>query len=167
MSEPSTDTLPIDGPESAAGSFEELLLGVRRQLCLYTPVLAIGVYDRPELAEQLRQLVLGKPRLNVRLLLPPAGQWRGRCPQLARSIEQLSGLALRVLPPNHPHDQAEYAYGFALADQRKLLLLNDPRRCLGSFHPNSGGLRARDLQSFFDTLWEQGQPDVELRKLGI
>lgn len=167
MSDPSSDTLPIDGPENAAGALDELLSGTARQLCLYTPVLAAGVYDRPELAERLRQLVLGQPRLEVRLLLPPASRWRARCPQLVRTIEQLSGLALRVLPADHPHDQPEYAYGFALADRRKLLMLTDPRRCLGSFYPNSGGLRARDLQTFFDTLWEQAQPDIELRKLGI
>lgn len=167
MSAAELTELPIDGAKQAAEALDELLSNTRRQLCIYTPELTGGVYDRPEFAEHLRQRVLAQRRLEVRLVLPPANQWRRRHPQLAILVQQLSALELRRLPSDRPQDRPEYGYGYVLADKRNLLMLNDPVRCLGRYYPHGGGLRARDLQTFFDTLWEQALPDTELRKLGI
>jgi hypothetical protein len=167
MSAAELTELPIDGAEPAAEALDELLSTPRLHLCLYTPELARGLYDRPEFAELIRQRVLAQRRLQVRLVLPPAHQWRRHHPQLALLIQQLSALELRRLPSDRPQDRPEYGYGYVLADKRNLLMFNDPLRCLGRYYPHGGGLRARDLQTFFDTLWEQAVPDTELRKLGI
>ncbi len=159
--------LPIEDVATATAAIDELLSTTRLHLCIYTPGLTSGVYDRPQFAELIRQRVLAQRRLRVRLVLPPATQWRRNHPQFATLIEQLSALELRYLSSDRPQDRPEYGYGYVLADQRKLLLFNDPLRCLGRYYPHGGGLRARDLQAFFDALWEQALPDTELRKLGI
>lgn len=158
-------TTGFSGPGEAAEALIELLAVTRRQLLLYCPLLAPALFARPEIADGLRRLVVGQSRLQARMLLPPVVGWRSDCPVLAALIERLGALELRIPPRDEPDSRAEQHYGFVLADQRELLVLRDPRRCLG--YRSRGGAQLRELLTLFDTLWEKSRPDRELRRLAI
>ena len=171
MSDANTERT-IDGFEAAAEALTELLAGARRQIDWYSPAVAPILYGDERVDAALRRTVLDQSRLRVRLLLPPANGWRQRCPRLAGLIERLSALELRVPGRSgggdrNGEDRPEYGWGFVIADRRPLLVLTDPQRGLGRYHPDGDGPRGRSLQELFDTLWENARPDIELRKLGI
>lgn len=162
----------LDGFEAAAEALAELLAGARRQIDWYSPVVAPSLYGDERVDAALRRAVLEQPRLRVRLLLPPVNGWRQHCPRLTGLIERLSALELRIPGPRGSEerageDRSEYGWGFVIADQRALLVLTDPQRGPGRYHPDGDGARSRLLQALFDTLWETARPDAELRKLGI
>jgi hypothetical protein len=162
----------LDGFEAAAEALAELLAGARRQIDWYSPVVAPNLYGDERVDAALRRAVLEQPRLRVRLLLPPVNGWRQHCPRLTELIERLSALELRVPGRRGDgdasgEDRPEYGWGFVIADRRALLVLIDPQRGLGRYHPDGDGARGRSLQELFDTLWENARPDIELRKLGI
>ncbi len=161
-----TDVI-IDGPAQASAALAELLAGARRRIDWYSPIVIPALHDQAAVTQALRQVVLDQPRLQGRLLLPPAGQWRGHCPVLAQLIDRLGALALRVIPKGVGEDQPEHGQSFVIVDHRPLLVLSDPRRLHGRYYPVSGGYRGRNLLNWFDTLWQQAPPDTELRKLGI
>lgn len=159
------EPLPLDGAEETAAALIDLIGTTRRQLLLYSPLVPATLFGRSDVSAALRQLLIGQSRLQARLLLPPVRNWRADCSQLARLIERLGALELHIPPRDEPDTPVERHYGFVLADQRELLLLNDPLRCLG--YRISGGSRCRELLALFTTLWEKSHPDNELRKLGI
>ena len=157
--------VPLSDAASATSALTDLLAATRRQLFLYSPLVPTALFARPEVADALRRLIVEQPRVQVRMLLPPVRDWRADCPTLAGLIDRLGALELRIPPRDDTDSQAEQHYGFVVADQRNLLVLTDPRRCIG--YRGSGGIRARELLNLFNALWERSQPDRELRKLGI
>ncbi|MDX1604920.1 MAG: hypothetical protein R3202_01935 [Candidatus Competibacterales bacterium] len=161
-----TEILPIEDVEQAAAALVDLLKNTRRQFLLYTPAVAPDWLEDDDVINHLRRLVLQQPRAQCLLLLPPAQRWRRSCPRLTKLIQQLGALELRTPPADVHADKAAYNYGFAIGDERHLLLLNDPVRCAGSL-TLGGGAQGRQLAEFFTELWEHGRKDVELRKLGI
>ncbi len=167
MSDPANNPalIPLDGADETAAALIDLLAATRRQLILYSPLVPAALFARYEIGDSLRRLIVGQPRLQARLLLPPVRDWRAQCPTLAALIDRLGALELRIAPRDDADSQAEQRYGFVVADQRELLVLTDPRRCIG--YRSSGGTQARELLTLFNRLWEMSRPDQELRKLGI
>ena len=145
----------------------ELIASARRSLCIFSffPP-APACFNAVEFTDVLRHQAVHEQRLQCRLLLPPAATWRQNCPQLTQLIERLSAIELRTPPSSEPTDQAEFGQSFLIADERAVLLMKDPRRCLGEFNADDP-LGAKRLMDFFNPLWEKSQLDLELRRLGI
>ena len=160
-------TRVLQGPEDTVPACAELIASARRSLCIFSFVSpAPALFNASEFIDTLRHQAVHEHRLQSQLLLPSATSWRQHCPQLTQLIERLSAIELRTPPRDEPTDQAEFGQNFFIADERAVLFLKDPRRCIGEFNPNDS-LGARRLMDFFNPLWEKSQADLELRRLGI
>ena len=145
-----------------------LIENARREVRIYTPYLHPHLYGTTELSAALGRRVSHQPRIQCRMILPKANEWRRNCAPLSELIERLSALQLRAWPSHEPRERAEFSQGFLLADQDAMLLHSDPPRCSGFYRRQNGiGADIKHLVSFFDDIWERSEPDVELRRLGI
>ena len=159
--------MTLVGPDDSRRAVLDLLGGMRRTLCLYTPQVRAELYDDAGVLAAMRAAVVGQPRLRLRLLLPPAREWRTACPGLLRLSERLSSaLLLRTPDPEVLTEQPELGQAFLIADARALLRLSDPQRLLGSYEPQPSD-RLKERLELFERLWSRAQPDPALSRLGL
>ena len=138
-----------------------------RSLEFYLPVVEPRLLDDQDWLALLGRRLNARPRLQVRLLLPRAEQWRRDCPRLGQLLQTLpTRLELRTLSPEAIQERAQGLQGFAIFDKGPLLHLSDPCRLVGQLHLRGGPL-TRDLLGLFAESWEKGGEDMELRRLGI
>ena len=164
-----SDLLPersLETPQDAVTAAVELIASARRSLCVFCPLLPPVLFNATEFNDILRHQLLQEPRLHSFILAPPAKNWRQACPQLTQLVERLSSLELRTPPADELTDRKESSQIFLIADKKAVMLLTDPRRCVGLFNA-AAELEARKLLDFFNPLWEKSQTDTELRRLGI
>jgi len=159
-------TQQLDDPDQTLAAAIELIGSAQRALYLYCPQLAPALFNATEFVDALRQQAIQATRLHGLLLLPPASGCRQECPRFAALIERLSALELRTPPDDEATDKAEFGQGFLIADSKAILLMKDPRRCMGQFSMDDA-LTVRRLLDFFNPLWEKSQADAELRRLGL
>lgn len=159
--------ITLDGVNDSRRALLELLAGMRRTLHLYTPWVRPELYDDAEVVDAIRGRVVNQPRLRLHLVLPPAKEWRGHCPRLARLSERLTtALILRIPNRQEIPDRPELGQAFAIADERALLHFSDPRRLLGVYEPRPTE-RMKELLELFQVVWSRAQADPELRHLGL
>lgn len=157
----------LNGLDDSRKAMLDMLGGMRRTLCLYTPLLRPEFYDDPDLLTAIRTRVVGQPKLRLQLALPPAREWRSDCPGLLRLADRLtSALILRTPIPGELPDRPELGQGFVIVDERVLLRFIDPRRLLGEYQPQPGE-RTKELLELFREIWNRSQPDPDLGRLGI
>lgn len=164
-----SDHLPeysLETPQDTVAAAVELIASARRSLCIFCPLLPPVLFNTAEFNDALRHQLLQEPRLQSLMLAPPAKTWRQNCPQLTQLVERLSALELRTPPADELADRKESGQIFLIADRKAVMLLTDPRRCIGLFN-SAAELEARKLLDFFSPLWEKSQMDTELRRLGI
>lgn len=157
----------LEGLEATRQALLALLEGMRRSLHLYTPYVDPRLYDDSQVLDTLRTRIVNQPRLQLRLLLPPAVEWRRQCPRLVNLAERLSSaIEFRTPPQDEPLARKEFGQCFCIADEAALLHLLDPRRMIGSFEAQRAG-SAREMMNLFRELWEKSQADVELRTMRL
>jgi hypothetical protein len=159
--------LTLNGLDDSRRALLELVGGMRRTLCLYTPLMRAELYDDAEVLAAIRDRVVTQPKVRFQLLLPPAREWRAGCPRLARLCARLT-TPLLLRTPNRAElpDWPELGQGFAIADAGALLRWIDPRRLTGEYQPRPSE-RAKELLELFRTLWDRSQPDSDLRAIGL
>ena len=157
----------LNGLDDSRCALLDLLGGLRRALVWYTPLIRPELYDDPDVLDAIRKRVVDQPKLRLHLVLPPAREWRGDCPRLARLSERLTS-ALLLRTPNRPEipDRPELNQAFVIADERALLRFSDPRRLIGGYEPEPGE-RMKELLELFRLIWERSRPDADLNRLGI
>ena len=163
------DPLPernLENPQEAVAAAVELIGSARRSLYFFCSLLPPALFNATEFNDALRSQLIHETRLRCFMLMQPIASWRQVCPQLSQLIERLSTLELRITHADEPRDKAEFGQVFLIADSKVVLLLKDPRRCIGQFCSDDA-LQVRKLLSFFNPLWEKSQVDIELRRLGI
>ena len=160
-------TIALNGLDDSRRALLELLDGMRRTLYLYAPLVRPELYNDPEVLAAIRNRVVTQPKVCLQLLLPPARDWRNGCPGLVRLSERLT-TALNLRTPNRQEipDRPELGQAFAIADERALLHLADPRRLLGVYEPRPTE-RMKELLELFRAVWNRAQADPDLRWLGI
>lgn len=160
-------TIALNGLDDSRRALLELLDGMRRTLYWYAPLVRPELYNDPEVLAAIRNRVVTQPKVRLQLLLPPARDWRNGCPGLVRLGERLT-TALNLRTPNRQEipDRPELGQAFAIADERALLHLADPRRLLGVYEPRPTE-RMKELLELFRTVWNRAQADPDLRWLGI
>ena len=157
----------LNGLDDSRRALLDMLAGMRRTLCLYTPLVRADLYDDAEILAAIRNRVVGQPRLRLHWVLPPAREWRNASPRLVRLGERLtSSLILHTPIPEERPDWPELSQAFAIADERSLLHFSDPRRLIGSYDPQPGE-RMKQLLELFRELWSRTQPDPDLQRLGL
>jgi hypothetical protein len=157
----------LNGLDDSRRAILTMLDGMRRTLCLYTPLLRPEFYDDPAILAAIRSRVVNQPKLRLQLVLPPAREWRSACPGLLRLADRLtSALILRTPIPGELPDRPELGQAFVIVDERVLLRFIDPRRLLGEYQPQSGE-RTKELLELFREVWNRSQPDPDLGRLGI
>lgn len=157
----------LNGLDDSRKAMLDMLDGMRRTLCLYTPLLRSEFYDDSEVLTAIRSRVVSQPKLRLQLVLPPAREWRSACPGLLRLADRLtSALILRTPIPGELPARPELGQAFMLVDERVLLRFIDPRRLLGEYQPQPGE-RTKELLELFREVWNRSQPDPDLGRLGI
>ncbi len=167
MNNPATDSTPLDGLEDSRQAVIALINQSRHNLDSYIPYLDPRLFNDAEVIGALRTRIVTQPRISIRLLLPPAGNWRTQCPHLLQLLERLtSAITLRTLPKILPRDRPELAQSLMIADQGALMFHADPHRLIGRY-TGQGSAQAKELRNFFMEFWEKGEPDLELRQLQL
>ncbi len=157
----------LNGLDDSRKAGLAMLDGMRRTLCLYTPLLRPEFYDDPDILTAIRTRVVSQPKLRLQLVLPPAREWRSACPGLLRLADRLtSALMLRTPIPGELPDRPELGQAFIIVDERVLLRFIDPRRMLGEYQPEPVD-RTKELLDLFREIWNRSQPDPDLGRLGI
>ena len=160
-------SIPLNGLDDSRRALQELISGMRRTLCLYTPLVRPELYNDPDVLTAIRGRVVSQPKVRLQLLLPPARDWRNACSGLVRLGERLTtGLILRTPNWHEIPDRPELGQGFAIADDRTLLHFSDPRRLLGVYEQQPTE-RVRESLELFREIWNRAQADPDLRWLGI
>jgi hypothetical protein len=159
--------IALNGLDDSRRALLDMLEGMRRTLCLYTPLVRAELYNDAEILAAIRSRLVSQPRLRLHWVLPPAREWRNTSPHLVRLGERLiSSLILHTPIPEERPDWPELSQAFAIADERGLLHFSDPRRLIGSYDPHPGE-RMKQLQELFRELWSRTQPDPDLQRLGL
>ncbi len=159
--------ITLNGLDDSRQALLAMLEGMRRTLCLYTPLVRAELYDDADILAAIRRRVVGQPRLRLHWVLPPAREWRSACPRLLRLGERLtSSLILHTLIPEERPERPELGQAFAIADERSLLHFSDPRRLIGSYDPQPSE-RMKPLLELFRELWGRTQADPDLQRLGL
>lgn len=160
-------TIILNGLDDSRRALLDLINGMRRGLCLYTPLVRADLYSDPGVLAAIRNRIVAQPKVRFQVLLPPARDWRSACPGLARLSERLTtALLLRVPNRQELPDWPELGQAFAIADERVLLRFSDPRRLIGEYVPQPSEL-AKELLERFRTIWDRSEPDPDLRTLGV
>jgi hypothetical protein len=160
-------SIPLNGLDDSRRALLDLLDGMRRTLCVYTPLLRPELYSDPDVLAAIRGRVVSQPKVRLQLLLPPARDWRNACPGLVRLGERLTTALILRTPNRHElPDRPELGQGFAIADDRTLLHFSDPRRLLGVYELQPTE-RVKELLELFREIWNRAQADPDLRWLGI
>lgn len=157
----------LNGPDDGRRALSALLDGMRRSLCLYTPMMQSELYNDPEVLTAIRNRVTTQPKVRFYLLLPSVRDWRGNCPGLARLSERLStALLLRIPNRQELPDRPELGQAFAIADERALLRFSDPRRLIGEYDPQPNE-RTKELLELFRAVWDRSEPDPDHHAPGL
>jgi hypothetical protein len=93
-----SSTMTLDGLDDSRCALLDLLGGLRRALVWYTPLIRPELYDDPDVLHAIRKRVVSQPKLRLHLVLPPAREWRGDCPRLARLSERLTSASAAAYP---------------------------------------------------------------------
>jgi hypothetical protein len=153
----------VTGLASYRALMAELVAEARRDIAIFSPALDPLLYGERDLAQNMRQFLLGSRRAQLRILLTDPLQLQrhgGRLLDLSRLMS--SSVHFRVLEePELRHQAIECL----IVDQSILLKRNAPDSADAQLHRSTPGARkaARD----FDTMWGMSAPASMLRRLHL
>lgn len=154
----------IEDQDHAKRSVLELIRNARRELCVYTRDLDEALLDTEDSLTALRQFCTHGRVASVRILVQDpsvAVQQNHRLIGLAQRLSSL--FAIRV-----PIDETDLQYpsAFVINDQRGYYF-----RPLGSRFDGESDVYApgkhKQLQEYFNEVWERSEPCAELRRLEL
>lgn len=135
----------------------------RRQLDILTPDLEPAIYDATDFLDALRQLAIASRRTHLRVLV---GDSESAVKRGHRIIE-LGRRLTTAIDIYRPAPGTEFgSEGFLLVDDRGLMWRANADRPEASVCFNDP-MTVRRLRSRFDELWQEAQPDPELRRLHL
>ncbi len=161
---PAYRLLQSETREQLVAAVSELLESARHEVAIHHRDLWPGVLDQEGILDALRRLATSGRGASVRLLLGDADQALREGHRLVPLAQRLtSGLQLRV--PVEDPDRA-YPSAFVVNDVGGYLMLPllerfDARGA--SCNPGT----ARQLQRYFDEVWDRSAPATALRSLGL
>lgn len=154
--------LNLDNQPDVLATTLQLIQRARRGLCLYTRDLDPVVLDQAETGDALRRFATTARGAQVRVLAHDLRRAVAEGHVLIGLVQRLPSLfAIRVV---EEEPDVQYASAFVLNDQggylfRPLATRFEASACL---HDPA---RQRQLQSYFDEVWERARPATELRPL--
>lgn len=155
--------LTVDDTREVSRAVAALAAQARRRLDILTPDLERGIYDNADFLNAVRGLVTSSSRTAVRVLVGDSERAvkRGhRVIELARTLTT----SIDLHRPGPTSDTG--SEGFLLVDDRGVVWRADSERADASVCFDAP-VSVRRLRSRFDELWEDSQPDPELRRLHI
>jgi len=141
----------------------QLVSQANRRISLFTYDLDAPVYDQSPFLDAIKRLAIQSPHSKISILLQDNQRVQRNGHRLIRLMRQLpSRIELR-----RPHpDYIEHPENFLLVDgvgyiQRELYTRYEG--IIDFYAP----LEVRRLEEFFSEVWEQSEPDSELRRLSL
>jgi hypothetical protein len=135
----------------------------KQSIDILTPDLELPVYDNPSFLEALRQLAIRSRFTQVRVLI---GDSTAAVKSGHRLIELARHFTSSVFLHNPSRQHRDFSHAYLLVDSAGYVHKKISSRYEGEAN-FSDRLRVRDLLREFDALWEQSQPDPEMRRLHI
>ncbi len=154
---------PVGSRLETQRALRYLLSQGHRQIDIVSRELDPGIFDRTEVFDQLKSIVLSNRKARIRILVG----------NMARIIKSGHGIVelSRRLPtfvglraPSGEH--RKYNGAFVLVDSTAFLQMQLADRYEGAVHCNSPRA-AQSLQRLFDDMWETGDINANLRTLSI
>lgn len=140
-----------------------LLRQCRRNVDIISRELDPTIYDRPEIIEAIKQMILTRRRCQVRIVVFHTRTIVQRSHQLLQLAGDLSSfIEIRQAAPEHD----DYAAALLIADacgylHRPLWSRYEASACF------NGRRQAQALLNGFDVLWTAARSDVNLRRLAL
>lgn len=159
----SADDIYIDSSEENLRLSLELVEQAARSVDIYTQDLNPRIYDTVEFSIALRDFVVHNQRASVRILVAEPNRMiknGHRIIELSRRLT--SSLELRQVPRDYHSDPQT----FLLADGRGVIQRKDDSRFEAVANYNNPSL-GRELQGYFNTVWEHSTLIADLRRLHI
>ncbi len=153
----------LQGREAFREAALALARQARRQLLLWTEDLEPGVYDPPDFAQAVVELIKRNRHARCLVLLEDPGWVIKHHHPLVGLAQRLSTFVQIRMPLREYQDHE--AYGL-IADETGLLERRRGQGYRGSFHPRLPG-RARALARAFMEAWESGLAIPDLRHLDL
>jgi len=156
-------TYQLDTTGALQQSVAALAGQARRRIDVLTPDLEASLYDSAEFLTAVRSLATRGSRTHVRFLVGDSERAikRGhRLIELARSLTT----AIDFKRPGPASEIGRSCY--LLADDRGLMWQADAGQLDATVSFNDP-VKVKRLRSQFDELWEEGEPDPELRRLHL
>lgn len=154
----------VSTPSESAAAVDEVLARARYRVDVLSPELDPDLYDRLEVVDALRQVVVvGGRRAHIRILLRDGNAVMRRGHRLARLAQSLT-TAIEVR--RCADDDAYEETACLIVDRSDSINWAD-----GAGHSGQVCLEtpsvARKTESLFLERWERAQPEPELRKLRL
>jgi len=150
---------PFDSPDAARRHALALLEQARRSLSLYSPDLEPWLYNHNSVQQACTRFLLAHPRNRLRILLGDSSRAVKQGHRLLTLARRLtSNMQIRKLHPDYPAQ----ACAFLVADDCGVLVRPEPSQCSGHALYQDPG-RARQRQRQFNTAWDHGLSDPDLR----
>lgn len=153
----------ISGRLAIRDASAQLASGASRELVIFSRDLDPHYYDHQPFLAEVQRLALERPHLPVRALVmqPRVPVTHGH-----RLIDLARRLTSRIEIRRTGNDDRDRADAFIVADMRAYCLrrLADRHEAI---HDPDDPAGARCLRAEFERMWEQGEPDTELRRLHL
>lgn len=154
---------PLDGATAFSSAAIQLVKGTQKKLAIFSDKLEPAYLADKTFITSVSHLILNHPHAEIRILLRNTDVLRGNShPLLLLKGRLSSAISIRKL---HPESSCEHN-DFLLGDQRRILYQQEERRPVGYMHIHAP-LEGRELSSDFNSLWEHGIADPQLRRLFV
>jgi hypothetical protein len=161
--EPSSTEI-LNGRSDCAEAVERLAVMAEREIALFTQQLEPLLYHHRAVCDRFSQLAREQRHARIRIL---AQNTRGIAAQGHCLIELAQRLSskVQIRVPATPELQS-FSESWMIVDDHSLLRINNPERWKGSLTLHDRRV-VREQLEFFDQAWENSEPDIQTRRLGL
>lgn len=162
--EASVEAVRLESVESALAATLQLIIGARRQLCIYSRDLEYGLYGQNEIVEALKQFALRNRNGGVRIIVQDPASLQSQTHPVIELAQRLPSY-FPIRTPVEAED-LQYLSAFVVNDGDGYLFRQLGERYEGHWSPNLPA-RNRQLTEEFERVWQRSRPCTEFRALGL
>lgn len=162
--ESSVEAMRLETVESALAATLQLIVGARRQLCIYSRDLEYSLYGQNEIVEALKQFALRNRNAAVQIIIQDPTSLQSQTHPILELAQRLPSYFLTRTPMEA--EDLQYQSAFVISDSEGYLFRLLGSRFEGHWSPNLPA-RNRQLREEFERVWQRSRPCAEFRALGL
>jgi hypothetical protein len=153
----------LENCEQVTAAFFRLIESASHNLAILSCRLNPALFNDQSIIESLRQRVLDRRRLSVRILIREPRLAVSNAPRFLALARQLSSNFQLRAPAQ---DTGKQIASLIIADRSSMIHRSSPERWIGLFVTGEP-VRIKDSLQAFDHAWDESVPSVELREIRV